>query len=95
MWIGEYSNIIERSHAAKVAQSILDKKDLGCVSANQLYTIVCDSSLPNSQHEKKFWTLLGVASSETPSIKGKTVYSTLFAWLFLNTDHIYTVCMCL
>lgn len=70
MWIGEYSNVIERSHAAKVAQSILDKKDLGCKSANQLYTINCDSSLPNSQHEKKFWTLLGV--DETSSFKGNT-----------------------
>lgn len=55
-----------------MAQSIFDKKDLGCKFANQLYTINCDSSLPNSQHEKKFWTLLGVTSSETSSIKGKT-----------------------
>lgn len=57
-----------------MAQSILDKKDLGCKFANQLYTINCDSSLPNSQHEKKFWTLLGVTSSETPSFKGNNSY---------------------
>lgn len=55
-----------------MAQSIIDKKDLGCKYANQLYTINCDSSLPNSQYEKKFWTLLGVTSSETPSFKGET-----------------------
>lgn len=93
MWIGEYSNVIERSHAAKVAQSILDKKDLGCVSANQLYTIVCDSSVPNGQHEKKFWILLGVTSSETPSIKGNTVYTLTRVSLLNIFDHIPYVCL--
>jgi len=94
VWIGEYSNVIERSHAAKVAQSILDKKDLGCVSANQLYTIVCDSSVPNGQHEKKFWTLLGVTSSETPFIKGiNTVYILSRVSLLNIFYHIPYVCL--
>lgn len=89
MWIGEYSNVIERSHAAKVAQSIFDKKDLGCKSANQLYTINCDSSLPNSQIEKKFWTLLGVTSSETSSIKGKMI--AIYPCVYFNIYH--TMCV--
>ncbi|XP_025422074.1 supervillin isoform X2 [Sipha flava] len=95
VWIGEYSNVIERSHAAKVAQSIFDKKDLGCKSANQLYTINCDSSLPNSQLEKKFWTLLGVTSSETSSIKGQGAghpdEDELYEAAIVSTNVVYEV----
>ncbi|XP_060877352.1 supervillin isoform X3 [Metopolophium dirhodum] len=95
VWIGEYSNVIERSHAAKVAQSIFDKKDLGCKFANQLYTINCDSSLPNSQHEKKFWTLLGVTSSETSSIKGQGAghpdEDELYEAAIVSTNVVYEV----
>ncbi|XP_026814531.1 supervillin isoform X1 [Rhopalosiphum maidis] len=95
VWIGEYSNVIERSHAAKVAQSIFDKKDLGCKYANQLYTINCDSSLPNSQHEKKFWTLLGVTSSETSSIKGQGAghpdEDELYEAAIVSTNVVYKV----
>ncbi|VVC37081.1 ADF-H/Gelsolin-like domain,Villin/Gelsolin,Villin headpiece,Gelsolin-like [Cinara cedri] len=95
VWIGEYSNVIERSNAAKVAQSILDKKDLGCKFANQLYTINCDSSLPNSQLEKKFWTLLGVTSSETSSIKGQEAghpdEDELYEAAIVSTNMVYEI----
>lgn len=80
VWIGEYSNVIERSHAAKVAQSVLEKKDLGCKSATELYTINSDSSVPNSLHEKNFWTHLGVTSSEISSIKGIKIFFDVFTY---------------
>ncbi|XP_050421245.1 supervillin isoform X2 [Adelges cooleyi] len=95
VWIGEFSNVIERSHTAKIAQSILDKKDLGCKGATQVIMINCDSSLPNSQQEKKFWTLLGVTSNEASSMKGQRAghpdEDELYEAAIVSTNVIYEV----
>lgn len=54
-----------------------------------MYTINCDSSLPNNQHEKKFWTLLGVTSNETSTIKGNWINNINSFIIILNNAYTY------
>ncbi|KAM7400120.1 hypothetical protein PAMA_004698 [Pampus argenteus] len=57
VWIGEFSNVIERAKAVDMATFIQTKKDMGC-RANQVQTIEegVNSQGPDTQ---QFWTILG------------------------------------
>lgn len=57
VWIGEFSNVIERAKARDLATFIHTKKDMGC-RANQVQTIEegVNSQGPDTQ---QFWTILG------------------------------------
>ncbi|XP_057713373.1 supervillin-like isoform X2 [Corythoichthys intestinalis] len=61
VWIGEFSNVIERAKAMDLAQFIQTKKDLGC-RASKVQTIEegVQTQSPDSQ---EFWTILGGQSS--------------------------------
>ncbi|XP_034038674.1 supervillin-like isoform X2 [Thalassophryne amazonica] len=65
VWIGEFSNIIEKAKAVDLATFIQTKKDLGC-RANQVQTIeeAVTSHGPDSQ---QFWTLLGGQTAYQPA----------------------------
>uniref|UniRef100_A0A6M2DJ20 Putative actin regulatory gelsolin/villin family n=1 Tax=Xenopsylla cheopis TaxID=163159 RepID=A0A6M2DJ20_XENCH len=58
LYLGLYSNVIEKSRGADIAQSVLQKKDLGCSGATKIYTIN-EEKLMLGQNVKKFWSLLG------------------------------------
>lgn len=53
---GEFANVIERAKASEIAQYILQKKDMGVVSAKNLMEI--DENSPSGK-KSKFWELLG------------------------------------
>ncbi|XP_068083498.1 supervillin [Anabrus simplex] len=61
-WVGRYSNVIERSRGAEVAQHIQQRKDLGCSGANQIITISNEKVTCSSSHVQRFWSLLGAGS---------------------------------
>lgn len=54
-YIGEYSNIIEQSRAADIANVIQKTRDLGC----KVKEIIILTKNSNNKHLKHFWSLLG------------------------------------
>ncbi|KAM9844966.1 LOW QUALITY PROTEIN: supervillin [Aulostomus maculatus] len=65
VWIGEFSNVIEKAKATDLAAFIQTKKDLGC-RANQVQTIEegVNSQGPDTQ---EFWTILGGQTPYQPA----------------------------
>ncbi|XP_070700427.1 supervillin isoform X2 [Pempheris klunzingeri] len=57
VWIGEFSNVIEKAKAADLATFIQTKKDMGC-RANQVQTIE-EGVNPQGPDTQQFWTILG------------------------------------
>ncbi|XP_077581116.1 supervillin [Stigmatopora nigra] len=57
VWIGEFSNVIERAKALDLAQFIQTQKDLGC-RASKVQTIE-ESVHSQSPDSQEFWTILG------------------------------------
>uniref|UniRef100_A0A3Q1IM12 HP domain-containing protein n=1 Tax=Anabas testudineus TaxID=64144 RepID=A0A3Q1IM12_ANATE len=57
IWIGEFSNIIEKAKAIDLATFIQAKKDMGC-RANQVLTIE-EGVNPQGPDTQQFWTILG------------------------------------
>ncbi|XP_028283829.1 supervillin-like isoform X3 [Parambassis ranga] len=57
VWIGEFSNVIEKAKAIDLATYIQTKKDMGC-RANQMQTIE-EGVNPQSPDTQQFWTILG------------------------------------
>uniref|UniRef100_A0A8C7ZBT4 Supervillin n=1 Tax=Oryzias sinensis TaxID=183150 RepID=A0A8C7ZBT4_9TELE len=57
VWIGEFSNVIEKAKAMDLATFIQTKKDMGC-RANQLQTIE-EGVDPQGAETQQFWTILG------------------------------------
>ncbi|XP_015830099.1 supervillin isoform X8 [Nothobranchius furzeri] len=65
VWIGEFSNVIEKAKATDLATFIQTKKDMGC-RANQVQTIEegVDAQGPEAQ---QFWTILGGQMTHQPA----------------------------
>ncbi|KAM9350022.1 supervillin isoform 2-T2 [Symphorus nematophorus] len=65
VWIGEFSNVIEKAKAIDLATFIQSKKDMGC-RANQVQTIEegVNAQGPDTQ---QFWTILGGQTSYQPA----------------------------
>ncbi|XP_071394136.1 supervillin [Centroberyx affinis] len=57
VWIGEFSNVIEKAKATDLATFIQTKKDLGC-RANQIQTVE-EGVNPQGPDAQQFWTILG------------------------------------
>ncbi|XP_051809473.1 supervillin-like isoform X3 [Acanthochromis polyacanthus] len=57
VWIGEFSNVIEKAKAIDLATYIQTKKDMGC-RANQVQTIE-EGVNPQGPDTQQFWTVLG------------------------------------
>nr|XP_046263206.1 supervillin-like isoform X4 [Scatophagus argus] len=57
VWIGEFSNVIERAKAVDLANFIQTKKDMGC-RASQVQTIE-EGPNPQNPDTQQFWTILG------------------------------------
>ncbi|XP_024135260.1 supervillin isoform X4 [Oryzias melastigma] len=57
VWLGEFSNVIEKAKAMDLATYIQTKKDMGC-RANQLQTVE-EGVDPQGADMQQFWTILG------------------------------------
>ncbi|KAM9323583.1 supervillin isoform 2-T2 [Pholidichthys leucotaenia] len=65
VWIGEFSNVIERAKAVDLATYIQTKKDMGC-RATQVQTIE-EGANPQSSDNQQFWTILGGQMTYQPA----------------------------
>ncbi|XP_077372291.1 supervillin isoform X2 [Festucalex cinctus] len=65
VWIGEFSNVIERAKAMDLAMFIQTKKDLGC-RATKVQTIE-EGAHAQSPDSQEFWTILGGQSAYQPA----------------------------
>ncbi len=59
LWQGRFSNVIERSRSAELAQIVYQKRDLTAKRAKKLHHIEEEKSGGSSKAEKDFWRLLG------------------------------------
>ncbi|XP_045907637.1 supervillin-like isoform X3 [Micropterus dolomieu] len=65
VWIGEFSNVIEKAKAIDLATFIQTKKDMGC-RANQVQTIE-EGVNPQGPDTQQFWTILGGHTAYQPA----------------------------
>ncbi|XP_037643775.1 supervillin-like isoform X3 [Sebastes umbrosus] len=65
VWIGEFSNVIEKAKAVDLATFIQTKKDMGC-RANQVQTIE-EGVNPHGPDAQQFWTILGGQAAYQPA----------------------------
>ncbi|XP_053294533.1 supervillin [Pleuronectes platessa] len=65
VWIGEFSNVIERAKAIDLATFLQTKKDMGC-RANQVQTVE-EGVHPQGPDHQLFWTILGGQSAYQPA----------------------------
>ncbi|KAK1879164.1 Supervillin [Dissostichus eleginoides] len=65
VWIGEFSNVIEKSKAKDMATFIQTKKDMGC-RAIQVLTIE-EAANPQAAEAQQFWTVLGGQTAYRPA----------------------------
>ncbi|XP_018913821.2 supervillin isoform X1 [Bemisia tabaci] len=81
LWLGEFSNVIERSRGGEVAAHIAQTKDLGYIGANNVITI---NDGKKSIHQEKFWTLLGASEKDASKIEAENAGH-------LDEDEIYEI----
>ncbi|XP_070829572.1 supervillin isoform X3 [Chaetodon trifascialis] len=65
VWIGEFSNVIEKAKAMDLATFIQTKKDMGC-RAKQVQTIE-EGVNPQGPDSQQFWTILGGQTTYQPA----------------------------
>ncbi|XP_077955880.1 supervillin isoform X5 [Gasterosteus aculeatus] len=65
VWLGEFSNVIEKAKAIDLATFIQAKKDMGC-RANQVQTIE-EGVDPQGADAQQFWTILGGQTAYQPA----------------------------
>ncbi|XP_036941045.1 supervillin isoform X1 [Acanthopagrus latus] len=65
VWIGEFSNVIEKAKAIDLATFIQTKKDMGC-RASQVLTIE-EGVNPQGPDTQQFWTILGGQTAYQPA----------------------------
>ncbi|XP_075953956.1 supervillin [Anarhichas minor] len=65
VWLGEFSNVIEKAKAIDMATFIQTKKDMGC-RANQVQTIE-EGVNPQGPDTQQFWTVLGGQAAYQPA----------------------------
>ncbi|XP_039285134.1 supervillin isoform X3 [Nilaparvata lugens] len=90
-YVGEFSNVIEKSRSADIAQHILTHKDLGC-SAPHICS-VGSSGTPRNQ--ARFWQLLGAGDDLPTNYKGLEAGSLdedeVYEAALVDTNMIYSV----
>uniref|UniRef100_A0A672JU12 Supervillin n=1 Tax=Salarias fasciatus TaxID=181472 RepID=A0A672JU12_SALFA len=65
VWIGEFSNVIEKAKAVDLATYIQTKKDMGC-RASQVQTIE-EGGNTQAEDAQQFWTILGGQMAYQPA----------------------------
>ncbi|XP_056266573.1 supervillin-like isoform X3 [Pseudoliparis swirei] len=65
VWLGEFSNVIEKAKAMDLATFIQTKKDLGC-RASRVQTVE-EGVDPQGPDAQEFWTLLGGPAAYQPA----------------------------
>lgn len=87
-WVGEFSNVIERSRSADVALTIYQKRDLGCKTARRVTTIEEEKVSSGHVFNKSFWSFLGCP--EPPS---KVSFSFIFNYVYIiNALDPFSIC---
>ncbi|XP_028049374.1 supervillin isoform X2 [Monomorium pharaonis] len=89
-YIGKYSNIIEKTHAAEIVLSIQQQKDLGC-QAIEVITITDDKLICSKNEVNKFWDYLGVVNKEKLTIveAGHPDEDELYESAIIDTNMVY------
>ncbi|XP_049958498.1 supervillin [Schistocerca serialis cubense] len=91
-WVGLYSNVIERSRGAEIAQYIVQKKDLGYTGSGQVITITKEKITCSTSQKKRFWQLLGAQENigeGTPAYAGHPDEDELYENCILATNKVY------
>lgn len=58
-WLGKFAFVIERSRSAEIAQTVFQRKDLGCKQARSVTTIDEEKTHFVSRAVRDFWKHLG------------------------------------
>lgn len=89
-YIGEFSNVIEQSRAADIANYIQQKKDMGCKSA-KIVTLSAKDAHTTRRDVQEFWKLL---KSEENAIvdAGHPDEDELYEMRIISTNMIYEFC---
>lgn len=86
-YVGEYSNIIEQSRAADIANVIQKTHDLGC----RVKEIIGLSRSSNNKHLKEFWALLGESDVMESANAGEASEDEDYETGILSTNMIYSI----
>ncbi|XP_064474820.1 supervillin-like isoform X2 [Ornithodoros turicata] len=89
LWIGQHSNVIERSKAADVAASIQAKKDLHFKGSSEV-KVIDEEKGGNSADERTFFKLLG-GTVEDCSPAGDPGDDLRFEAAIIDTNMVYVV----
>ncbi|XP_017295907.1 supervillin a isoform X15 [Kryptolebias marmoratus] len=85
VWIGEFSNVIEKNKASELANFIQSKRDLGCRAS---YIQVIEESISAQSHAiKEFWKILGGQSDYQSA--GTPDEDELYEGAIVETNCIY------
>ncbi|KAG8227448.1 hypothetical protein J437_LFUL011812 [Ladona fulva] len=97
-WIGEFSNVIERSRSAEIAAMVHQKKDLGCSGSPHVIQIgggaVGAVSKPTCTASQiaKFWKILGSEDGSTKASEaGHPDEDELYESSIVDTNIVYEV----
>lgn len=88
-YIGEYSNVIEKSRGAEISSMVQQKSDLGCM-ASSVITIGGGGRATQGQIEE-FWSLLGADGNYKERRAGHPDEDELFESALLDTNMVYEV----
>ena len=92
LWIGQYSNVIERTKSLEIVNCIQEKKDLCYRSSNPL--IMIDNQKPetiNPKNEQSFRKLLNSSSEDSISPAKSPEEDELYEEVIVGTNLIYKV----
>lgn len=89
-YVGEFSNVIEQSRAADIANFIQQKKDMGCKSA-RIVTISAKDSHTSRKDVQEFWQLLN-ANEDAIVDAGHPEEDELYEMQIIGTNMIYEFC---
>lgn len=87
-YVGPFSNIIEQSRGAEIAQHILQKKDLGCKTLEVITIHEGKAKCTRSQMET-FWKLLGSSADQIITEAGHPDEDEIYESAMIDTNMIY------
>lgn len=89
-YLGEYSNIIEQSRSADIANYILQKRDMGC-KTDRVLTVSTKEADSSSKIVQTFWELLGSDKDAKVVDAGHPKEDEEYELRIIDTNMIYEV----
>lgn len=91
-YVGDFSNVIERSRAADIANFILQKRDMGCKSSKVVFVNGRDPHTTEADI-RQFWELLGAEKASTDDITnaGHPDEDVSYESQIINSNMVYEV----